>query len=373
MVQKARVLSLSLSLCRTVLLFFLGCFLLIVCVDKLRGLIAWIEWYGIHCMAGLGLDVTMKESYGGGVGDVGLNTPPPSDRTATSESTLRDFPMTFEPLVNMPAPNAMTTASMVRAHTYNVLCLTGTALFNYYVMNNDNFLTLANNRAVDVIAAEMQELLPGLLSTRHISTVSTATAEGNSPSVQPDVRGGSGDTPIAPFIISAATVAPSATGIPLSASVWVEEPYKTRTGVNTSYVCIRIVIVNGAATPVAAQLVIDGVAAAGLEDRPVTRIFGAVYDLNFAPFARNSSVRDDGEGSHTGGGGGRRLVSLTDMIDGWGANVYQIGCEVLPSSNKNNIAVNGNFEDVEITLPTEFGRSSGRGGDVWHVYAPDGQ
>ena len=292
--------------------------------------------------------------------------------------------MTFEPLVNMPAPTAMQTSSMVRAHAYNVLCQTKTALFNYYVMNNNNFLATATNRAVDVLAAEMQELLPGLLSTSHISTVGGGGSDhggrgagsGSGQSSRNSSSSSSSSTGTSvPTIVSATAVAPSSPGggvLPLSAGMWLEEPYKTRDGVNASYLCIRIVVVNGAATPVTASVVMDGVVATGLPGgRPAQRIFGSIYSVNLAPaVAATAGGTTRWEGRRDGGGGSKGLVVLTDIVDGWGANVYQIGCEMLPPANKDNLAANGNFEQVQLSKPTEF--IAGGGEEFWHVYAPDG-
>ena len=117
---------------------------------------------------GLGLDVTMKEAYSGGVGTPGLTLSSPSSAATISESTLRDFPMTLEPLVHMPNPNDMTSATMMRAHVYLTLCQMNTMHQNYFVMNNNQWFDTTINRAVDTIASEMQELLPSVLSRREI-------------------------------------------------------------------------------------------------------------------------------------------------------------------------------------------------------------
>ena len=117
---------------------------------------------------GLGLDVTMKEAYSGGVGAPGITQSTPISAATVSESTLRDFPMTLEPLVHMPNPNDMLSPAMMRAHVYLTLCQMNTMHQNYYVMNNNQWFDTAMNRAVDTVAAEMAELLPAVLSRREI-------------------------------------------------------------------------------------------------------------------------------------------------------------------------------------------------------------
>ena len=85
---------------------------------------------------GLALDVTMKEAYSSGVGTTGLTAEAPALRSAQSVSTLRDFPMTFAPLVHMPSTQ-MASANMMRSHVYNTLTQLNTANSNYFVMNNN--------------------------------------------------------------------------------------------------------------------------------------------------------------------------------------------------------------------------------------------
>lgn len=117
---------------------------------------------------GLGLDVTMKEAYFTGVGGTGLAAEPPAARSDQSVSTLRDFPMTYHALVDMPSTQ-MPTAGMLRSRLYNAFAQQDTAHSNYFVFNNNEALTTTPERGLDAAAAELQELLPALLTRRHLS------------------------------------------------------------------------------------------------------------------------------------------------------------------------------------------------------------
>ena len=93
----------------------------------------------------------MARAYSSGVGQAGLTVGPAGVPTI-SESTLRDFPMTFEPLVHMPDPNDMSSPAMMRAHVYLTLCQMNTAHLNHFVFNNNQCVTLTPQRFHSVIA-----------------------------------------------------------------------------------------------------------------------------------------------------------------------------------------------------------------------------
>ena len=59
---------------------------------------------------------------------------------------------------------------------------------------------------------------------------------------------------------------------------------------------------------------------------------------------------------------------LEDFVDGWNANVYQIGCEQ-PPTPPGSLVHDGNFEAVSTLRPTQL---SAAPGPAWHVYMPDG-
>jgi hypothetical protein len=139
------------------------------------------------------------------------------------------------------------------------------------------------------------------------------------------------------------------TGALLSARLWQEEPPATAGGgVNTSYSCMHVIVVNPAAAPIIARITIAGLSSTAIVT--IQRKFGTVYSLNLTRIADA-----DGFPQH----------DLLDQLDGWSANVYQIGCETIPSANR---VVNGNFELVEPTKPTQF-RLDGGAANAWHVYA----
>lgn len=265
---------------------------------------------------GLGLDVTMKEAYSSGVGAAGLTSGP---GRSLSESTLRDFPMTMEPLVHMPDPNDMMSGQMLRAHVYTTLCQMNTIHTNYFVFNNNQFFDVSVNRAVDTLAAEMTELLPALLSRRD-----SQAAPGKP--LRPS-----------PVIVSAYTLARQQQ-MALSAGIWEEEVPRTRDGnTNTSAFCARLVVVNSEATPSMARVVVSGIP--GSIRRVATRIFGAKYSVNLSAIV---------------GQDGSQLV-LEDFVDGWNANVYEIGCpqsscEALKVLNHNSILRKTVFNSICVVV-----------------------
>ena len=61
-------------------------------------------------------ELRRRDEASSGVGDGAITSDP------VDESTLRDFPMTLEPMIHMPSPGAMDSAAMVRAHVYNTIC-----------------------------------------------------------------------------------------------------------------------------------------------------------------------------------------------------------------------------------------------------------
>ena len=85
-------------------------------------------WYWTEEGAGLAMDVMMKEGYGGAVGN-GFPYP----------AQYRIFPMTYEPLVLMPDPAALSTPHVYRAHSYSGAAVAGMFHTNAFVENNDQF------------------------------------------------------------------------------------------------------------------------------------------------------------------------------------------------------------------------------------------
>jgi hypothetical protein len=62
---------------------------------------------------GLGMDVAMKEGYGGGVGFV-----PYEPHGNPEKSQLRNYPMTHEPLWGMPDPENKGSSTVLRSAVY---------------------------------------------------------------------------------------------------------------------------------------------------------------------------------------------------------------------------------------------------------------
>tara|TARA_B100000475_G_scaffold97993_1_gene71163 strand:+ start:105 stop:530 length:426 start_codon:yes stop_codon:yes gene_type:complete len=77
-------------------------------------------WYWSEEAAGLGIDVVMKEAYGGGM---------------STMAAYREFPMTYEPLVGMPDPHALGSQPAVEAHAYLGALTAGMFHTNFFVYN----------------------------------------------------------------------------------------------------------------------------------------------------------------------------------------------------------------------------------------------
>ena len=303
---------------------------------------------------GVALDVTMKEAYSSGVGATGLTAGPPALRSAQSLSTLRDFPMTYAPLVHMPSTQ-MASANMMRSHVYNTVTQLNTAHTNYYVMNNNQFLSDAassTHRGLDQVAAEMQELLPALLSRRAIAAPGKLLRA--SPVVVEAITDPNRRAP-------GGTCGPSGDKVcieELSAGIWEEEVANGADGqpLGSPYFCARVVVVNSQDRPVPARVRIAGLpteaAAAGSGGGIVqaSRMFTAVYTLNLTRTTSGDWL-------------------LEDYLDGASTNIYSIGCEV-PAQAAENLVVNGNFEDVMHSHPTSLLQQDHRNGG-WHVFAGD--
>ena len=259
---------------------------------------------------------------------------------------------------------------MLRAHVYTSVCQMGAMHTNYYVYNNNNFFATTVTREVAAIAEEMQALLPSLLSTRAIAP--------NGQTVRPS-----------PLIISATGRAlggsddADGAGVLLTARVWEEEPLRTRSGYNTSYQCVHVVVVNADPVPVEARVVVAGLTAT-LPTVASTRVFGSVHTLNLTRVddshgaanraGQHGRTKDEDSSREDRGSWGdapeRPLYLLHTFIDGSSANVYQIGCGQ-PQVHPGNRAVNGNFETMLPSQPSNF-RLQGGAANAWHVFAPDG-
>ena len=283
--------------------------------------------------AGLGMDVMMKEGYGGGIGGFG---PFPSQ--------FRVFPMTYEPLVLMPDPAALRTPATLRSHNYAGAVAAGMFHTNAFVMNNGQFFNWQQATGLSTWCAEASELLPAWMSaakwlgssdpvTAALAVAATATAE--------------------------VTFPPQQQGKRAVVGVYVEE---TAAGVATSagYRCMSVVVVNSEAMPVGVAVNISGVGVLppGTSGTVARRIFNGDYAINLtaatlpktpAPKATNNAAGDDGAAM---------VYSFNDFVDGGTTNVYRIGCDVeraLPPPPTPNWMVDGGFEaSADLRTPGIF-------------------
>ena len=102
-------------------------------------------WYWSEEAAGLGIDVVMKEAYGGGM---------------STMAAYREFPMTYEPLVGMPDPHALGSQPAVEAHAYLGALTAGMFHTNFFVYNPVQAVKWSQSYAASRFAAMTGELLP---------------------------------------------------------------------------------------------------------------------------------------------------------------------------------------------------------------------
>lgn len=107
-------------------------------------------WYWSEAGAGLGIDVIMKEAYGGGM---------------STMAAYRQFPMTHAPLVNMPMPALLGAGAAVRAHAYLGAMTAGMYHVCFYNYAPQTMFKSAENYAVSRYAAEASALLPSFAAS----------------------------------------------------------------------------------------------------------------------------------------------------------------------------------------------------------------
>jgi hypothetical protein len=118
-----------------------------------------------HCQDGfgLGIDVTMKESYGGGVGFV-----PYEPEGNPHKSQLRNFPMTHEPLWSMPDPEAKGSPTVLRSTVYSHT-MASQYDNNFYVTNPTGYGSWAMDISSMVASNEMAMLTPAFRNLERLS------------------------------------------------------------------------------------------------------------------------------------------------------------------------------------------------------------
>ena len=253
-----------------------------------------------------------RDTHAADGGAVGSGFPYPAQ--------YRVFPMTFEPLVLMPDPAALSTPHVYRAHSYSGAVAAGMFHTNAFVENNWQFGDWQVGMAVAQYSAEMTELLPAFTSRERFFPT-------NPP--RPEVTVSS--AVCTPLEIGAEAKGPYT----LVAKVLTEQ--MPAHGVTAGYYCHTLVTVNPHSTPCVGTFTLkDLLAGSGLpQSFPVhqlqaQRLFNGQYLKNVTSQSNDTVV-------------------LTDMLDERTANVYRIGCDTAAFASYNtskNFIVDGDIETL---------------------------
>eukprot|EP00947_MAST-08B_sp_MAST-8B-sp1_P005831 g5831.t1 len=274
-------------------------------------------WYWSEEAAGLGIDVIMKEGYGGGIG---------------SDPIYRRFPETFEPLVLMPDPASLSNVHSLLSHSY-AGAIGGGDMFhtNFFVLNNDQFRDWRLQMGVSLWATETTELLPSYTSRapQHV-TVEVTTSE--HAAVYDTLEASS----------SSSTSSNAGGGNSVTARVYTEEtPPDQPAG---AYFCHHLIAVNAAPLPVAAQFAVSGLvvppnpaSSSSSSSSPppltATRLFGGPYTLNL--------TQGDDRSSSGGGSSSSSPLIMRDFINARSTNVYRIGCNMVAADSSSSVIGDG--------------------------------
>jgi hypothetical protein len=281
---------------------------------------------------GLGMDVAMKESYGGGVGFV-----PYEPEGNLHKSQLRNFPMTHEPLWSMPDPVAKGSPTVLRSAVYSHT-MASQYDNNFYVTNPTGYGSWAMDVASMIASNEMAMLTPAF---RNLERLGRAY-------VQPMVRD------ISPGVIDPANpTRPPTTKV--AGRVWTEPvPSGVNESAASSYYCYHVVTGHGSNFPLMTTLSLDNVTL------PTSAILPAPH-LNL-----NLNAADVHAHAHAQGGAVdvanpvgvvliQRLfrgtnpypingtvwangsITFSDMFDLQTANIYRLGCDVPMPSNEGEL------------------------------------
>lgn len=282
--------------------------------------------------AGLGLDVVMKENYGSAVepeywdafqvcgsrqgcrkdGSNGAALqqgpmPPGGRGTGIQNAHHRNFPMTWEPIWNMPDPGQFNTPQQAMTFAWRDLVISGEVSTNWFVYNvaTSRHTTLVN-QLIPHFQQQVQELLPSLQSKARFNHTSPLPVAVITASSAP---------PIAPATVNG----PAAAVLRLYAE---EVPHGYRA---ESWYCMHLVALSTQPQPQTLSY--------KLIDLPYPTwsqsiTAWTVFDENYAvPF----NVSSNG------------TAEFVDSIGSFGVKVYRIGCPVAVA-DPTNLVLNGGFE-----------------------------
>ena len=245
---------------------------------------------------GLGMDVMMKEGYGGGVGGG-------SFRPFGTPRTERDYPMTLEPLWGMADPGAKGSVQVLRSAVYAGAISSGKVDNSFYALNRKDSGDYEMIGVCETTARELSDLSAALRSRAHLS-----------PSfVQPIVRG-----------LSAVVDPRQPDGRPsswITGRVWLEAaPSSMNASAAADYTCMHLVVLHGADFPAVLAVAVDHLP-------PQTRLLGSPSASGFVvPMTRMYRGTNPDVINLTLAPNG--TATFNDIWDVQATNVYRLGCDV---------------------------------------------
>jgi hypothetical protein len=262
---------------------------------------------------GLGMDVAMKESYGGGVGFV-----PYEPEGNPHKSQLRNFPMTHEPLWSMPDPEAKGSPTVLRSAVYSHT-MASQYDNNFYVTNPTGYGSWPMDISTMVASNEMSMLTPAFRNMERFKK----------DYVQPILRD-----------IGAGVIDPANPTRPLSTKVagriWTEPlPSGVNESAASNYYCNHVVAGHGSNFPLMTTLSLDNMtlpASAILPAPHTSAVEGVIGVVRIQrlfrgsnPFPINGTVWTNGS------------ITFSDIFDLQTTNVYRLGCIVPMPSNEGEL------------------------------------
>lgn len=273
---------------------------------------------GSPLVSDVGLDVVMREAYGGGgPGGSGLS---PDSKGVISERASRYYPMTFAASWDMPAPTNYLTPGAFRAALYDQAIHQSKYSMNNFAFDDDSASDRLIDEAFFTFAMEASELRNSWLAPlREHGADSVEDAQLLSVETEPTCT----SFPHGKIFPTTQLVQDCGS----YGRVW-QERSETDRGLGF---CAHAVVINPQPRAVSITLTLAGLPTSVTSAQ---RLFDQVYTVNVS----------------TAG-------VLTDGLAGMSAAVFRFGCKVTPPPGAaQNIVHNGDFEEVDLSDPRRFCR-----------------
>jgi hypothetical protein len=272
---------------------------------------------GSPLVSDVGLDVVMREAYGGG-GPGGSGLAPVSKGVIT-EREARYYPMTFAASWDMPAPTGYLTPGAFRAAMYDNAVHQSKYSMNLFAFDDSSASDRLIDEAFFTFAMESAELRNSWLSPLRSAADGHADDEARLVSVETDPPCTS--TPHGKLHPTTQLLQDCGS----YGRLWIERGAATR-GVGF---CAHAVVINPQSRAVSITLTLAGLPASVVFAQ---RLFDQIYPVNISAAG-----------------------VLTDGLAGLSSAVFRFGCDVTPTPEAaQSIVHNGDFEEVDLSNPGRF-------------------